>query len=544
MSMKVWSRFFEEGYSAMRFILMITGIICILMSLTSTPEYFYGVTNAAEGILAMTIAGVTFTKWGKRNYLHLGTSYIIILDFLNLVPVTASQYLDKYSYQYLIFFFVSSIFCSDRRSLLLTVFLNVVALIVLSGLPSANSSSIVDFYFSCLLCFGTLTVLMLYRFHVEIKLAQSEKQYRLITENSADIICTHTMDGSIEFASPSLAILTGYTPEELHGKSPFDFVHPDDRKRLDAFNELKSGQDRFFQYRFRKKNGAYIWLETLVKGITPDQEGLGEGHFLSQTRSFQKNHQYQEEIERKNQELKSSYNDMEMFAYIASHDMQEPLRMISSYMQLLKRRYATAADPESIEFIEYALRGASNLQALTRDLLAYSTLNKKDLTITKVDLQELLDDITNDLKMLLVERNAILEIPERFPMYYCDKNAIRQLLQNLIQNGIKYNTSEQPVITITHQVVGKGMLFSLRDNGIGIEMQYAQTIFEPFKRLHTKNQYAGTGLGLSICKRIIDRHGGNIWVESVVGEGSSFFFTIPSAERLQSLQNNVNGVNL
>ncbi|MFN8310461.1 MAG: ATP-binding protein [Chitinophagales bacterium] len=537
---------YSNGITAMRSILFLTGTICLVMAVTSTHEYNYGLVNWIQGILALIVIGFTYTAFGEANYLMFGHGYIILLDLLNMIPIISSRFIDKFSYQYIIFFFVSSLFFRDKKSLLMCVGVNVAGLILLLYFPATNSSSLLDFYYSCLLCMVSLSILMLYRFDVETKLAESEKQYRLITENSADIICTHQPSGILDFASPSLYHLTGYSPGELKGISPMKFIHEEDLEKLKAMarTSVNGESDRIFQYRFRKKNGEYIWLETLVKDLKSDGD-TSDSNFLSQTRSFQKNHLYQEEIERKNVELKASYNDMEMFAYIASHDMQEPLRMISSYMQLLKRRYANAAeDAESVEFIDYALRGASNLQALTRDLLAYSTLNKKELNITEVDLQQLLDDITNDLKMLLQERNVILEIPERFPTYYCDKNAIRQLLQNLIQNAIKYNTSQQPVVSISFKPINKAMIFCVRDNGIGIEMQYAQTIFEPFKRLHTKNQYAGTGLGLSICKRIIDRHAGNIWVESQINHGSSFYFTIPSVERLLSFQNDINRINL
>ena len=228
-------------------------------------------------------------------------------------------------------------------------------------------------------------------------------------------------------------------------------------------------------------------------------------------------------------ELQSSYKDLEMFAYISSHDMQEPLRMISNYMQLLKRKYESKLDSDAMEYIDFAVKGASNLQALIKDLLSYSTINKKEINFATVDMDTLLDDVLSGLQLLMQEKNVKIYINEPMIPLIGDKNAVTQLIQNLIQNGIKYNVSETPVIRVSCREDDQHVIYCVQDNGIGIDKQYAQQIFEPFQRLHNKHNFPGTGLGLSICRKIIDRLNGQIWVESELGVGSSFYFSIPKA---------------
>ena len=210
--------------------------------------------------------------------------------------------------------------------------------------------------------------------------------------------------------------------------------------------------------------------------------------------------------------------------------MQEPLRMISNYMQLLKRKYGTQLDKDAMDYIEFAVKGASNLQALIKDLLSYSTINKKEINFVPVDMDQLLDDVLSGLQLLMEEKNAKVYINEPMKPLLADKNAITQLIQNLVQNGIKYNTSVTPVIRIFCTEDAKNTTYCIQDNGIGIDKQYAQQIFEPFRRLHNKHNFPGTGLGLSICRKIIDRLHGRIWVESEPGVGSSFYFSIPKSQ--------------
>ena len=224
--------------------------------------------------------------------------------------------------------------------------------------------------------------------------------------------------------------------------------------------------------------------------------------------------------------LEKSNKELEQFAYVASHDLQEPLRMVSSYTQLLSKRYRDQLDEDAQEFIGYAVNGAMRMQKLINDLLEFSRLNTRKKAITEVDMHELLGKVRMNLSMMIEERNVIITNDE-LPQVKVDETQFIQLFQNLISNGIKYNQSETPHIHISAKEEKSEWIFSIKDNGIGIDKQFHERIFGIFQRLHSRNEYSGTGIGLAICKRIIDRHEGRIWLESELEKGTVFYFSIP-----------------
>lgn len=225
------------------------------------------------------------------------------------------------------------------------------------------------------------------------------------------------------------------------------------------------------------------------------------------------------ELEQKNQEL-------EQFAYVASHDLQEPLRMVSSYTQLLGNRYADKLDQEAKEFISFAVEGATRMQSLITDLLSYSRVGSREMSFEKINLDIIIQIVKRNLSVLLQETNAVIEC-DNYPFVQADASQLVQLFQNLISNAIKFRKSNaQPVIKIAFKSHGKFLRASVEDNGIGISMEYKDRIFQIFQRLHTRDKYPGTGIGLAICKKIVERHGGQIWVESTPGIGTKFLFTI------------------
>ena len=228
--------------------------------------------------------------------------------------------------------------------------------------------------------------------------------------------------------------------------------------------------------------------------------------------------------------LKISNRELEQFAYVASHDLQEPLRMVSSFTQLLERRYKDKLDDDANDYIGFVVEGAQRMKNLIDDLLAFSRLNTTVREFEVVLMDVALDDVLINLKAYIRDHNAQIS-HDRLPTIKGDPIQINQLLQNLIANAIKFHGDKPPQIQISAQEFGDKWLFSIRDNGIGIDPKHQDQIFSIFKRLHTREDYEGTGIGLSICKRIVERHGGNIWVESELGKGSTFFFTIPYFER-------------
>jgi len=528
---KVGAYFFGTDVSTIRTVIYAATLACFVMGYISDDTYSFQTIAYTQGIMGVAIILVSYTAIGSTNIRTLGNIYIYCLNTCNVVNIAVSHFNDKISYQFIIYFFVTNLFFNKSRGLIFSiVMISVMVAFSMVFFPAENSSSLSDFFLSYTISAFALAVLMLKRFRTEAQLAENELQYRLLAENSADIICTHKSTGEFDFVSPSVIALTGYDSSELVGKSAIKYILPEDREMYrEKLANAGTETSEAFQYRFKTKEGSYIWLETVTRGLN-DQRAIKEGRFLSQTRSFQKHKEYLEQIEQHSVELQDSYKDLEMFAYISSHDMQEPLRMISNYMQLLKRKYDTKLDKDAMEYIEYAVKGASNLQALIKDLLSYSTINKKEISFVPVDMDMLLDDVLSGLQLLMQERNVKVFINEPMRPLMADKNALTQLMQNLIQNGIKYNTSEAPVIRIICTEDSKYVTYCIQDNGIGIDKQYAQQIFEPFRRLHNKHNFPGTGLGLSICRKIIDRLHGKIWVESETGVGSSFYFSIPKSQ--------------
>ena len=227
--------------------------------------------------------------------------------------------------------------------------------------------------------------------------------------------------------------------------------------------------------------------------------------------------------------LKISNRELEQFAYVASHDLQEPLRMVSSFTQLLERRYKDQLDDDANDYIGFVVEGAQRMKDLIDDLLTFSRLNTTAREFEVVLMEVALDDVLINLKANIRDHNAQIN-HATLPTIKGDPIQINQLLQNLIANAIKFHGDKTPQIQISAQEFGDKWLFSVTDNGIGIDPKHQDQIFSIFKRLHTREEYEGTGIGLSICKRIVERHGGHIWVKSELGKGTTFYFTIPYFE--------------
>jgi signal transduction histidine kinase len=240
-----------------------------------------------------------------------------------------------------------------------------------------------------------------------------------------------------------------------------------------------------------------------------------------------------ETLEQKEQELRRSNEELEQFAYVASHDLQEPLRMVGSYAQLLSRRYKGKLDQDADEFIAFAVDGVTRMQRLINDLLQYSRVGTKGREPEPTDSEAVLERALANLKTA-IEDNKATVTHDPLPVVMVDDRQLEQLFQNLVGNAVKFHGAEPPQIHIRAERSNGCWMFKVRDNGIGIEPQYYERIFQVFQRLHTMKEYSGTGIGLAVCKKIVERHGGRIWVESEPGKGTSFLFTLPAAEKEQS----------
>ncbi len=231
-------------------------------------------------------------------------------------------------------------------------------------------------------------------------------------------------------------------------------------------------------------------------------------------------------LQRQTEALQRSNAELEQLAYVASHDLQEPLRMVGSYLQLLERRYKDRLDEDAHDFIGFAVDGAQRMQALINDLLSYSRVGTRPHPVEPVDCNALMDVVLRTLRVAIEESGATVQYSE-LPTLPADASQLTQLLQNLVGNAIKFRGETPPVVQVSAERQGDNWQFAVRDNGIGIAPEYFERIFVLFQRLHGRRSYAGTGIGLAICKKIVERHGGRIWVESQPGAGTTFRFTLP-----------------
>jgi PAS domain S-box-containing protein len=312
------------------------------------------------------------------------------------------------------------------------------------------------------------------------------------------------------------------------------FLHPEDKERVNAIvaSCLETYEPFSYECRIITGNGTNKMIYAKGRAILNEKNELVKMQGIAQdiTENKQKEKELKklnDELKKKAEELAASNRELEQFAYIASHDLQEPLRMVSSFLQLLEKKYKDQLDTAAQQYIDYAVNGADRMKILILDLLQYSRVSTNKEISTETDTREVVSQVLNDLSQKISESNAIIEVG-KLPVIIANTTQLTQLFQNLIGNGLKYNTSEVPKMEIGCERKGNYWQFHIRDNGIGIDPKFYQRIFIIFQRLHNKSQFSGTGIGLAICKKIVDRHGGKIWVESQPEQGSVFYFTLPA----------------
>jgi PAS domain S-box-containing protein len=322
--------------------------------------------------------------------------------------------------------------------------------------------------------------------------------------------------------------LTGYAADEVLGKA-LDILFPKDSREesLSHIRDAVAGQRwEAVEIPILRQDGTVrivLWNSATLY----DQDGKTPVATIAQGQDITERKQAEEALQYMTSELARSNAELEQFAYVASHDLQEPLRMVSSYVQLIADRYKGKLDQDADDFIRYAHDGALRMQRLIHDLLAYSRIGTRGGTFEQVNLEAVLAQALSNLELTVKEHNAIVTC-DPLPVIWGDAVQLAQLFQNLIDNAIKFRGEEAPRIHVSIGLRGSEWVLSVRDNGIGIAPEYFDRIFLLFQRLHPRQKYPGTGLGLAICKRIVDRHGGRIWVESKSDEGSTFCFSIPS----------------
>lgn len=319
--------------------------------------------------------------------------------------------------------------------------------------------------------------------------------------------------------------ITGYAAKEVLGRN-CRFLQGTDQQQpgIEAIRQaIRQGTEAKADLRNYRKDGSLFWNELYIAPVKDQQEQLT--HFIGiQTDITQRKHQ-ETELAHKTRELAESNAELQQFAYVASHDLQEPLRMVASYTQLLGKRYRGKLDKDADEFIGYAVDGATRMQRLIHDLLEYSRVGSEHKSFEQTDCEVVLQQVLDNLSASIRERRAEVT-HDPLPIVHANPTHLTQVFQNLIGNALKFQGVTPTEIHVGARALPDGWEFSVRDNGVGIPADQLNRIFSIFQRLHGQSDYPGTGIGLAICKRIVEKYGGNIRVESELGKGSTFYFTL------------------
>ncbi|MBV9405798.1 MAG: PAS domain S-box protein [Acidobacteriaceae bacterium] len=356
---------------------------------------------------------------------------------------------------------------------------------------------------------------------IRLALEQSEARFRQLADTMPQIVWTARPDGTLDYYNQRWFQFTGFTPARLEEANWERVLHPDDLvPSCEAWREaVASGEPYNMEYRFLDRSeNRWRWF---MGRALPVRDAAGNiVKWFGTSTDIDEQKRVQDELRRANE-------DLEQFAFSASHDLQEPLRSIKIYSELLVRRHAAKLDDEALKFMRYMRNGATRMETLVRDLLAYTQVARLQEPTEIVDANEPLKIALANLAGAIAESGAEISIGP-LPLLSVNATHIQQLFQNLIGNAIKYRSPEQPpLVSVSAARQGEYWLFAVSDNGIGIDPEYKENIFGLFKRLHNSDEYSGTGIGLAICQRIVDRYHGRIWVESEPGKGSTFLFTLP-----------------
>ncbi len=356
-------------------------------------------------------------------------------------------------------------------------------------------------------------------------LRETEANYQALVDNVTDGIAINVESKRV-FVNRAFLRIHGLSEiSEALGSEVDRYIVDEDKQKVVARVLARQRGDEvgpMNEFRIRWPDGTIRWLESSSARIHHN----GVPASLSILRDITERKEAEVTLARQAEELVRSNRDLQDFAYVASHDLQEPLRMISSFSELLKKRYQGTLAAEAEEFLAYVIDGAQRMRSLINDLLAYSRVGTKAAEPEELESQECLEEAIANLESAIRETGARVTY-EHLPRVVADRRQLCQVFQNLSGNAIKFHGSRSPEVLVGASETPEGTRFWVKDNGIGMDAAYSDRIFAVFQRLHTRDEYAGTGIGLAICKKIIERQGGRIWVESEPGKGSTFSFTLP-----------------
>ena len=362
------------------------------------------------------------------------------------------------------------------------------------------------------------------------KLRESEEKYRLLTETTCDIIVLHNMRGRIVYTNQAGLDLTGFERSEAIGQSITAFIPAEHQQGINTRQAQRAAGDKKtyrYQTEFVNRAGQRVPVEV---DSTPILRAGQVREILVVARDITARVQAEAQLRHYAAELERSNQELQQFAHVASHDLQEPLRTIGSFTRLLAKRYWGQLDEEANQFVNFIIDGVERMQELLHNLLAYSRVDSQGQQPAPTDSQVVLQRALSSLRTAIAESGTKIT-HDPLPTVQVDAVQMTQLFQNLISNALKFQDKEPPRVHVSAERQDGGWAFSVRDNGIGIDPQHHEHIFEPFRRLHTHGEYPGTGMGLAICTKIVARHGGRIWVQSAPGQGATFYFTLPDGEK-------------
>ncbi|HUW50649.1 MAG TPA: ATP-binding protein [Sulfuricella sp.] len=370
-------------------------------------------------------------------------------------------------------------------------------------------------------------------------LQESEERNRMLLDSTAEGIYGVDRESRCTFCNRAALKMLGYATETaLLGKNIHQMAHhtladgsPNPTENCRLLATLRDGKRLFVEDQLLWRADGTSFPADMAS--FPIHRGEAIVGAVISFHDISARKQAQQVLTRKTEDLARSNAELEQFAYVASHDLQEPLRMVASYTQLLARRYQGKLDQDADEFIAFAVDGANRMQRLINDLLTFSRVGTRGQPFAPTDCNAVLRDVLDNLQLSIEESGASV-ISDPLPTLMADASQLTQLFQNLIANAIKFHSGQAPQIHIGARRQDMEWIFSVRDNGIGIAPEFFERIFVIFQRLHSRAQYPGTGIGLAVCKRIVERHGGRIWVESELGQGSTFSFTLPANKNLET----------
>jgi PAS domain S-box-containing protein len=364
---------------------------------------------------------------------------------------------------------------------------------------------------------------------------ESEARYRGLLEAAPDAMVVVNQAGKIVLLNVQAEKQFGYSRGELVGQKVKNIIPEGFAERLiadgtrSAAEALAQQIGTGIELSGRRKDGTEFPIEIMLSPLQ-SAEGI---LVTAAIRDITERRKSEEHLGKTVGELKRSNAELQQFAYVSSHDLQEPLRMVSSYTQLLAKRYQGRLDSDADEFIAFAVDGCNHMQRLIRDLLAYSRAGTNGKELREVSCDDALQAALTNLRMTIEQSGAVVT-HDSLPAVRTDETQLTQVFQNLVGNAIKYHGAEAPRVHVSAaRTNGNEWIFSVRDNGLGIDPQYFERIFILFQRLHGPREFKGTGIGLAICKKMLERLGGRIWVESQPEKGSTFYFALPERDGKQ-----------